>query len=517
MSRDQRSMEGKFRVGRVSEWVEISPRQINRWCQDGSFIPQDKVTKTDSSAPKSKEQRYTVQDICNLFIISLFQRTGLPSIGEINKIMGKYRGYEGQAAYSLKQYAKSRLKYLQCLNQVLKYIGKYKIEIVFALYAQLMESELRVGKYDSKISAVLKKISRSPGQFVNHSFEEGQLMIHDVSNLTGMNIRTLHRLYGTLKEKGIDKKQFQKEDCYRYFLMVLMQEVNEREYILQSKEFRTLEIASMLEMIKNSIEKNSQVLKGIVAVSDTIVWVGIHKVMKSFVNRKESIDKILIELPEKRNDVASEISIDEEKAVEILKIWIECARGLLEEAEELENDGNCHNKLYKMCKDFINAFQEFWKVCGTGSMSYECMIKAILDANFDEGIFSKILNQHLGDGAAVKIVGLLDKVFINGFIIPHYSVFLTELCKIKQSPESRVTSREKMTQNIVEDFLKKIAHIYGKNILIEKQTVCDDIAIYIELVSKLLSIDDYMISFAEDAVSYYLRSKRCFVVMPTGE
>lgn len=28
MSRDQRSMEGKFRVGRVSEWVEISPRQI---------------------------------------------------------------------------------------------------------------------------------------------------------------------------------------------------------------------------------------------------------------------------------------------------------------------------------------------------------------------------------------------------------------------------------------------------------------------------------------------------------
>lgn len=517
MDKNQKEKVMGFRVGKVAQIVGISSRQINRWCQDGAFIPQHKVDKYKSENVNSKEnkdtkekvkspeQRYTISDICHLFIISLLQRTGMISIGEINKLMATSWGDESKELCVLRKRVESRMEYLQCIEKVLQCIDEVPngLESVFHAYeALIVSSELYVDKTESKVSAVIKQLAHSWSPVSEVPFSAKHSKLRNISNHTGMNVRTLYRVCG-----NYDEKNFQTEDCYPFFLMKLMQEINPRDYSLYSNKFRNLEIPDMLNFMNETLQCYLQILDGISNLLDDMTSHGIKATVGDFQRLPGNFDERLLYLSQYYNDVTS----IEDNAC---KMKVKSAINKLLTYDTGQSDwellfGPCSSEFLNACKNVAICIQEWKNLHSTFPEKDRFWANASISVSLALRSSSNLanwVNQEYGNNKASRIGMMLISATLNTFFIPPYNEFLKKLSNKLQTSNIILQAISPEVQAITADFFRSVAPLYNNK---DPYDVYNHICNAINLIGTDYSgVEESVIDKAKESIAYYLKVKK---------
>ena len=238
--------ENNFRIGLVSRWTGIHRKRIEKWCEKGDFIPEH------IKSNPSLNQQYTQYDLRNLYIIAMFRQIGFLNIKDINKMLAGIWDEDTKVADILYESAERRKKYLNSLSIVVDAVKKHGVEKVFSAYAQIllnMENEK-----DNK-----NRIQEAFEHLANQNFEtvtpfpvsQEKMTIQTVVKITGINRRTMYRLYDYFKSESEEKRLFCLEDCYTFFYILLIRQVETkyytREFMFGDKNVTQEEIADFID------------------------------------------------------------------------------------------------------------------------------------------------------------------------------------------------------------------------------------------------------------------------------
>lgn len=238
--------ENNFRIGLVSRWTGIHRKRIEKWCDKGDFVPEH-----IKSNPSSNQQ-YTQYDLRNLYIIAMFRQIGFLNIKDINKMLDGIWDEDTKVADILYESAERRKKYLNNLSIVVDAIKEHGVEKVFSAYAQILLN--MDNEKDNK-----NRIQEAFEQLANQNFEavtsfplsQEKMTIQTVVKITGINRRTMYRLYGYFKNKSEEKRLFCLEDCYTFFYILLIRQVETkyctREFMFGDKNITQEEIADFID------------------------------------------------------------------------------------------------------------------------------------------------------------------------------------------------------------------------------------------------------------------------------
>lgn len=247
-----------YSLKQVSDWTGVPRRTIQYWYSAYNIPSTFFLIKGE----QIQEQRFSSEDVRRIYAISLFQRLDVDlksilnfkpilsrleidfEISQIHRcVFGKHMKKHQFRKLSrrlnrresspttellvneLYRIAIQRLLYLKTIQKVIKRIKRNGIEDTFEIYVHLIQCQNFSSIPNALEYMVKRSNSKKHYKFVNDMFQ-----IHEVSDFTGINIRTLHRLYNKIHPNNRQEKRFSLHDCHYFFLLILMREIMPGKY-----------------------------------------------------------------------------------------------------------------------------------------------------------------------------------------------------------------------------------------------------------------------------------------------
>lgn len=474
---------GHFRLNSVSRWTGIHPKQLQRWCNAEIFIPQNPIPKNSSL-----HQQYTMEDLRRLYIISLFLHVGVENIKDVNKMLTDDWNNDEKILSILFELEKQRKEYLEVLYRVVKAIQLHGIEIVFSEYAQLLLQADKKISEGTSISDVLKQLANKNFETTTPiHFAKEILQIHDIEKITGMKRRTLYRIYGYLNGNPEGKKNFTLEDCYTFFLVVLIRQIEPqaytREFMFDNKNATQKEViatfGTLINRLAEGIEYILDFFSGMEKAKPLMSEIGLFWFVMAvrewqdleYYNFKNEISFVDIFLLEEQGEIDLGNMLgkylnkkaDSDNylvyAKKLLKYQDKCIAAFCEKytvnLSEIEDKKDVYGFLFFTINiEGLDIYEKFVQSLPGDSSTNEVMdqVKRI-STLLGKGPIVSNINKYCGDGAAEKLFYFCDVAILISESQQRTKKYLEKLQSIKEMSMERFNARKRSVQSATEKFV----------------------------------------------------------------
>lgn len=257
-------MVNGYRLSYVSKCTGIHPKQLQRWCQNGDFIPECPIKKS-SRGIKSNEQHYSVNDLKRLHIIALFQLVSNIHISEINRLLNGIWNNDSKIFDLFFEILEQRKEYLFKLNTIINTILSTGIENVFNAYTSLMIKYNNEVDKSKRIHKVITELASSDfAQVIDCPISFDKFSFSEASKFTGIDRRTLYRLFHSLNIKNSNVTH--QTNYYMFFLISLMRQINPGKYKIHDMftyHNGDLSLKSAIYDLNEAVNENLFILVGL--------------------------------------------------------------------------------------------------------------------------------------------------------------------------------------------------------------------------------------------------------------
>lgn len=474
---------GSFRLNSISRWTGIHPKQLQRWCHAGTFIPQYPIPENSTL-----HQQYTAEDLRRLYIISLFLHVGVENIKDVNKILTDAWNDDEKILSILFELEKQRKEYLEILYRVVKSIQLHGIEMIFSEYAQLLLQADEKSSTEKSISDVLKQLANKDFETTTSiHFSKEILRIRDVEKITGMKRRSLYRIYGYLNGNPEGKKIFTLEDCYTFFLVVLTRQIEPqaytREFIFDNKNATQKEViatfGTLINELENLIKYMLAFFSGMEKFKPLMSEMGLYH-FAMFVRGPQDIEYYHF-----KNDISFEdiFLAEEQGKLHLVDVsekllnkkpdsdnYLACAKELLEYHDKCVSDVRKeYNLILNKIKDKnVEKVLYYLAAIGEDTNIYEKFIQNLYPDNLSDELLDQVkkaitllgkgpiassINNYCGDGSAKKLFYLCLITIMFKKTQHLVKEYLEELQSIKEMSTEIFNARKKSVQSATEKFV----------------------------------------------------------------
>lgn len=517
---------GSIRLNLISRWTGIHPKQLQRWCHAGAFIPQYPIPENSTL-----HQQYTAEDLRRLYIISLFLHVGVENIKDVNKILTDTWNNEEKILSTLFELEKQRKEYLEILYRVVKSIQLHGIEMVFSEYAHLLLQADEKSSTEKSISDVLKQLANKNFETTTSiHFSKEILRIRDVEKITGLKRRSLYRIYGYLNNNPDGKKIFTLEDCYTFFLVMLTRQIEPqaytREFMFDNKNATQKEViatfGTLINELENLVKYMLAFFSGMEKVKSLMSEMGLYHFAIlvrgiqdiEYYNFKNDISFEDIFLAEEQGKLhlvdESEKLLNKKPdsdnyltyAKELLEYHDKCMADVRKEYKPILNeikDKNVESALYYFAairKD-TNIYKKFIQSLSPDNLSDELLdqVKKTITL-LGKGPIASSINNYCGDGSAKKLFYLCLITIMFKKTQHLVKEYLEELQAIKEMSTEIFNARKKSVQSATEKFVdewKKTGLEQEGNPYIFWELIILTVTLYIMKNPEFIEIMDYAI------------------------
>lgn len=532
--------ENNFRIGLVSRWTGIHRKRIEKWCEKGDFLPEH------IKSNPSLNQQYTQYDLRNLYIIAMFRQIGFLKVKDINKMLDGIWDEDTKVADILYESAERRKKYLNSLSIVVDAIKEHGVEKVFSAYAQILLNMDNEKDNKNRIQEAFEHLANQNFETVTpFPVSQEKMTIRKVVKITGINRRTMYRLYDYFKSESEEKRLFCLEDCYTFFFILLIRQVETkyytREFMFGDKNVTQEEFADFIDTsidelqeavgqeidTCNGIENAVELLRKIGSMSFTIVM---RLIMDTFYYRhgdKWSFEYViwiagkektfLEDLVDECNEKVS-VNINNNDylkyAKEILKYGENSMKNYCDKIgtsiEELVDDtgiilDQLENREAMMvsaagmlmsienvdlCEKFVRSISsvDVTDMFPNGMR----ILRHMLEGNND---LTLRIDECCGDRAGIQVISICMFTIICSQIYKWIGEYLKQIQDIRTANPERFNARKKDVQAVTSLFVNKWKNMDGKEINPEIfwDNITEQIKTYVFLSGEFEDVRDYAI------------------------
>ena len=532
--------ENNFRIGLVSRWTGIHRKRIEKWCEKGDFLPEH------IKSNPSLNQQYTQYDLRNLYIIAMFRQIGFLKVKDINKMLDDIWDEDTKVADILYESAERRKKYLNSLSIVVDAIKEHGVEKVFSAYAQILLNMDNEKDNKNRIQEAFEHLANQNFETVTpFPVSQEKMTIRKVVKITGINRRTMYRLYDYFKSESEEKRLFCLEDCYTFFFILLIRQVETkyytREFMFGDKNVTQEEFADFIDTsidelqeavgqeidTCNGIENAVELLRKIGSMSFTIVM---RLIMDTFYYRhgdKWSFEYViwiagkektfLEDLVDECNEKVS-VNINNNDylkyAKEILKYGENSMKNYCDKIgtsiEELVDDtgiilDQLENREAMMvsaagmlmsienvdlCEKFVRSISsvDVTDMFPNGMR----ILRHMLEGNND---LTLRIDECCGDRAGIQVISICMFTIICSQIYKWIGEYLKQIQDIRTANPERFNARKKDVQAVTSLFVNKWKNMDGKEINPEIfwDNITEQIKTYVFLSGEFEDVRDYAI------------------------